>query len=551
MVLGALAVIGALFAVGKTWTAPLQEQADISLSLWALPKYTLYTLSRGLIAFALSIVFTIAYGTAAARSRTTERVMIPVLDVLQSIPVLSFIPGLVIGLEALFPKWNMGLEMACVLAIFTGQVWNMTFSYHASLRSIPSEQREVATLFRFGRWKTISGLELPSAMIGLVWNSMMSMAGGWFFITVIEYFKLEGRQFCIPGLGSYMGVAMKHKDRAAEWGAVVAMIVMVVVVDQLLWRPVLVWAERFRNEETASADKPTSWAYDLLHRSRIVEWLRGLRRSSAGRDAPAPVAAEAPHGGPLGRAARTAATVLCVFAATVAVGWGGWMLFELLAPVRADEWLAILRALGYTALRVASALVVGIAWTVPAGIAIGRSPKLSKALQPIIQIAASFPAPMLYGFVIPVLLMAHASFDVIAVVLMLLGTQWYVLFNVAGGAVAVPSDLREAAAAFRLAGLRRFVVVFLAAVFPMLVTGVITAAGGAWNASVVAEVADYEGGTITVDGIGSMIANALDHKQYSTLAAATVALSVLLVLVNRFCWKPLHRIADERFSLNR
>jgi len=552
VVLGALSIIGALIAVGRDWAAPLVEKAPIDLSWRALPLYTLFTFSRGFAAYALSLVFTIAYATAAARSRTAERVMIPVLDVLQSIPVLSFIPGFVIAFERLFPKWNFGLELACVLAIFTGQVWNMTFSYHASLRAIPSEQREVARLFRFNKWKTIRALELPSAMIGLVWNSMMSMAGGWFFIPLIEATRVEGKAFRVQGLGSYMKEAVDQGSGAAMAGGIVAMVVMIVLVDQVFWRPVLVWAERFKNEETGAAEKPTSWAYDLLHGSRLLAWLR-RRTKSAAPSAPvaAPTTGEAPRAG-----ASRALGWIAVAALVALTAWGGVRLAMLLAEVKPAGWADIARALGYTALRVFAAIAVSVAWALPVGVVIGRSPRLSRALQPVIQVFASFPAPMIYP-ILAVALLPWLSPDAIVVLLMLLGAQFYVLFNVAGGATSIPSDLREAAAAFRLRGMRRFVVLYLAAVFPFLVTGVITAAGGAWNASVACEVVDLgkKHAPLVVDGIGSLIARSFGDEttpaDYATLAAATVALSVLLVLVNRFAWKPLHRLADERFSLNR
>lgn len=556
VVLVVLSLIGGLYAVGRDWASPLLEVSPIDLSLWALPKYTLLSLSRGVIAYVLSLVFTIGYGTAAARSRRAEHVMIPVLDVLQSIPVLSFIPGLVVALVALFPRWNIGLELACILAIFTGQVWNMTFSYHASLRAIPTEQREVARLHRFGRWKLVTGLELPSAMIGLLWNSMMSMAGGWFFLTIIESFTIGQKSYRLPGLGSYMATAVGAGDHRAMVAAILAMIAMIVSVDQLVWRPTLVWAERFKNEETAAGKRPTSWVYDLLHRSRIVTWMRRRRRLAAERMSRSPAhSARAAAAEPAPRAPRTriarSVTVGLMIVAAAGVAWGASKLVLLLAPVSFGQWIHIAKCLGFTALRVLAAIAFALLWAVPVGIAIGRSPRLSRALQPVIQIAASFPAPMLYPVIVPALLAAGIGGNVIAVVLMLMGTQWYILFNVAGGAVSVPQDLREAAAAFRLDGMRRFVVLYLAAVFPFLLTGVITAAGGAWNASIVAEAVDYGKDRLEVVGIGSLIANAFAADNVSLLAAATVSLSVTLVLVNRLVWKPLHRVADSRFALNR
>lgn len=556
VVLVVAAALGGLITVGRDWASPLVEVTPVDLSLAALPKYTLFSLSRGVLAYLFSLVFTIVYGTIAARSHRAERVMIPVLDVLQSIPVLSFMPGLVVALVSVFPRWNVGLELACVLAIFTGQVWNMTFSYHASLRAIPSEQREVARLFRFRRWKLITGLELPSAMIGLVWNSMMSMAGGWFFLTIVESFSIGTKSYRLPGLGSYMASAVTAGDGRAMAGAIVAMVLMIVTLDQVVWRPIVAWAERFKNEETAAAEKPTSWAYDLLRRSWLVDWLQRRRHAARSRvpatanaDAALPVGVTEPAAEARSPTRIGFAIVVAAFASLAL--WGGWKLVLLLAPVPPGDWLHIARCLGLTGLRVVAALAIGLVWTVPVGIAIGRSPKLSHALQPVIQVAASFPAPMLFPLIAPALLGLGAGGDAVAVVLMLLGTQWYILFNVAAGATSVPQDLREAAAAFRVVGMKRFVVLYLAAVFPSLVTGVVTAAGGAWNASIVAEAVDYGRGRVAVDGIGSLIAEAFVSGNSSRLAAATVSLSVTLVLVNRFVWKRLYRIADGRFAMNR
>jgi NitT/TauT family transport system permease protein len=556
VVVMALATVGGLIAVGRDWSAPLVEVAPIDLSWRALPGYTLLTLARGMAAFFLSLVFTIVYATAAARSHRAERVLIPALDVLQSIPVLSFIPGFVIAFVALVPSRNLGLELACVLAIFTGQVWNMTFSYHASLRAIPTEQREVARLHRFGRWKTLTSLELPSGMIGLVWNSMMSMAGGWFFIPLIETTFVNGREFRVKGVGSYMRAAIEARDRPAMAGGIVAMVVMIVVLDQLLWRPLLVWAERFRNEETAGTEKPTSWAYDVIHGSRLVGWLRRRRRAAV-RSAPAARPAPAAPTAAPGRGVPPALVRIAMAVVVAGVAWGTWRLVVLLGGVSFAGWIAVARGLGLTALRVLAAIAVGLAWTLPVGVAVGRSPRLSRALQPVIQVLAGFPAPMIYPLVALPLLTFGVNPSVVVVVLMLLGAQWYVLFNVAAGATSIPSDLREAAAAFRVVGMRRFVILYLAGVFPYLLTGVITAMGGAWNASVACELVELGRGhdPLVVDGIGSLIARAFGDERtpadYPLLAAATVALSLTLVLVNRFVWKPLHRIADDRFAMNR
>ncbi|MGH7788973.1 MAG: ABC transporter permease subunit, partial [Candidatus Binatia bacterium] len=266
------ALVAGVVGLAQRWTAPLRTTVDIDLSLWALPQYTLWSLSRGVAAYILSLLFTLVYGTVAAHNRVAERVMIPALDILQGIPVLGFLPGLVLGLVALFPHSNVGLELACVLMIFTGQVWNMTFSFYASLRAVPVELREAARVYRFGWWKQFRTVEVPSSMIGLVWNSMMSMAGGWFFLTVAEAFTLGDHDFRLPGIGSYMSVAIDRGDVRAMAGASLAMITMIVAVDQLVWRPALAWAQKFKLEDTEAREGATSWVFDLLRRSRVLAW---------------------------------------------------------------------------------------------------------------------------------------------------------------------------------------------------------------------------------------------------------------------------------------
>lgn len=560
LVLGMIiAIFGGLIALGRHWSAPLERAPDMDLSLLALPRYALFSLSRGFVAYGLSLAFTLVYGTVAANSRRAERVMIPLLDVLQSIPVLSFLPGLVIALVHLFPGSNTGLELACVLAIFTGQVWNMTFSYFASLRAIPKELIEVSRVCRLGRLRRFSMLELPSAMIGLVWNSMMSMAGGWFFLTVIESFKLRNEAFRLPGIGSYMNAAIEAGKVGAMVAACASMVLVIVLVDQLLWRPVIAWSQRFKLEEIEASEQPTSFVYDLLRRSRLAAWLGGsirvMGRRWRRRATPVHVGAatigvrdESPSGATLLRLAGGAAAI--GFAGLMLLG--GWHLLLILSAVSAHQWLAIVGALCLTALRVSGVLCLGALWTIPAGIAIGSSPRFSRLLQPLIQVIASFPAPMLYPLLAPALVALGLPFGVVSIALMLFGTQWYVLFNVVAGATAVPQDLREVAAVCRLPLFRRLWRLYLPAIFPYLLTGLITAAGGAWNASIVAEwVSVGKDQVLIAPGIGASISRAFDTSDDALLAASVLVLCVALVLLNRFIWKPLYRLADERFALNR
>jgi NitT/TauT family transport system permease protein len=532
------------------WTGALRPSVEIDLSPWALPGYALLSLSRGLAAYVLSLLFTLGYGYWAARDRVAERVLIPALDILQSIPVLGFMPGLVLGLVAAFPGSNVGLELASIVMIFTGQAWNMTFSFYHSLRSIPRDLDEAATLGRFGRWERLRKLELPFAAIGLVWNSMMSMAGGWFFLMVSEAFVLGEHDFRLPGLGSYMSVAVARGDGRAMAAAVVTMVVMIVALDQLLWRPVVVWAQKFRIEESGQTEAMESWFLDLLKRSDVLPWLSGLAGRIVRALTPARPRRAAPAAPP--RTNGGGAVSLIGFAVLLAVlAWGAVGLAGLLRQVPARTWGSIAAAAGLTLARVLLATALGTLWTVPAGLAIGLSPRLSRVLQPVVQVVASFPAPMLFPAVVAVLTAAGVGLGWGSVVLMLLGTQWYVLFNVIAGATAIPADLREGARIYRLGTLQRLRVLYLPAIFPYLVTGWVTAAGGAWNASIVSEYMSFRGQILAAQGLGATISTAAAGAQYAVLAAAITFMAAMVAIFNRLVWRRLHAIAEERFSLAR
>jgi NitT/TauT family transport system permease protein len=550
------ALVGGVVVLAQRWNAPIRTATPIDLDPRALPGYTLLSLSRGFAAYLLSLVFTLVYGTIAAHSRRAEKVMIPLLDIGQGIPVLGFLPGLVLGMVALFPHSNIGLELACVLMIFTGQVWNMVFSFYGSVRSVPSELREVARIHRFGWFKTFRTVEVSSSAIGLVWNSMMSMAGGWFFLTVNEAFTLGNRDFRLPGVGSYMAVAIAKGDRRAMFWAIIAMSVMILAVDQLLWKPLVAWSERFRLEELSSAEKPRSWVLDLFRRSPLMRRLRRVRQTARGgrdrrRAARESISRKTARDGESGARVRQALLWLFGTAAVGSAAWGSLRLVHLLAALPGRDWRTLAAALGATFLRTAGALVVATLWTVPAGILIGRSPKWSRRLQPVVQLVASFPAPMIFPLVTAAMLALRIPFTVIASMLMLLGAQWYVLFNVLAGASAIPHDLEEAAETYHVVGAARWKKLFLPAVFPYLVTGLITAAGGAWNASIVAETLDYQGHTLETFGLGSTITHATQSANFPLLAAGVLTMSVALILLNRTVWRPLYRLAESRYALNR
>ena len=554
------ALVGGLVTIGRQVAAPYHPGGvTISLSFWSLPKYTLLSLARGFAAYVLSLGFTLVYGTIAAHNRRAEKVMVPALDVLQAIPVLGFLPGLVLAMIALFPTRQIGLELACVVMIFTAQVWNMTFSFHGSLRGIPQPLREVAAIQRLGGWQVFKLLELPAAMIGLVWNSMMSMAGGWFFLTVNEAFTLGNKDYRLPGIGSYMNEAINQGNTPAMIAAIVAMIVMIVVVDQLFWRPIVVWCQKYKMEETSEADKPQSWVLGLLQHSRLYSWLAThVRRLHGSASAPARSVVPArprrprPWAGGIRLAGRWA--VLLVIA--VLGLWGAWSLLRLLSelplrdPVAHEDWLHVITALLASFLRTTVAVALGAAWALPAGILIGLSPKWSQRLQPIIQVVASFPAPMLFPLVTLFLLLLHVPFTAGCVALMLLGAQWYILFNVIAGASSIPGDLKEVASVYRMSRWQTWRRLYLPCVFPYLVTGLVTAAGGAWNATIVSEYVQLKGTTYAAYGLGSTISHATAAGNFPLLCASVLTMALFVVLMNRVLWKRLYRLAEERYSLN-
>ena len=542
------AVFGVLSLAGE-WRA-FHPAVHIDLSPSALPVYVFYSLSRGLIAYACSLLFTLAYGYWAAKDPMAQRVLVPLLDILQSIPVLGFMPGVVLALVAMFPRSNIGLELASILMIFTGQAWNMTFSFYHSIRSVPHDQLEAATVYRFTWWERLKWVELPFSTIGLVWNSMMSMAGGWFFLMITESFVLGSKDFRLPGIGSYMSVAVARGDVPAMIWAVVAMVLMIVVLDQLLWRPVVVWSQKFRVEEGADEVISSSWFYDWLRHSQIIEWITEtlgnvFRRRTNRPVEPAPDEPQKPK--PFANVVS-----LVLFSLLVAVlVYGGWKLVLLLRQVSRADLLPILVAGMLTLGRVLVSTAIGTLWTVPAGLAIGLSPKWSRVFQPVVQVAASFPAPMLFPLVIAMLKVAGVGLGWGSIVLMLLGTQWYILFNVIAGATAIPADLREAAHSYRMARWLRFKSLYLPAVFPYLVTGWVTAAGGAWNASIVAEYMTFRHQVLTTNGLGAQISIAAEHADFPALAASVILMATIGVLFNRTVWRRLYAIAEERFSLSK
>jgi NitT/TauT family transport system permease protein len=540
--------------LARQWTHEKPAAPEIDLSLSALPLYTFYSLSRGMIAYVLSLGFTLVYGYWAAKSRVAERVLVPVLDILQSIPVLGFMPGLLLIFVGLFPGSNFGLELAAIVAIFTGQAWNMTFSFYQSVRSVPEALQEAATVYRFTWWQRFKWVEVPYAMMGLVLNSMMSMAGGWFFLMTIEGLDIGEDKYYSPGIGSYI----KQATTGDEWNwnaivaGVIAMMLMIVALDQLLWRPVVAWAQKFRVEEGGAQEEATSWFLDLLRRSRSVafltERLARLRRPRAASKPAKPIELADPTQ-PKPWATVLSNAVLLLLVGALALG--AYALFFLVRDIRLEQWGDLLLAALLTLGRVLAAVTLATFWALPAGLAIGLSPRLSRVLQPVVQVLASFPAPLLFPMAVYVLGRLGISLNWGSIVLMLLGTQWYILFNIIAGALAIPADLKEAARSYRITGWRLFRALYFPAVFPYLVTGWVTAAGGAWNASIVAEYIEIKNAPPPANGLGARIMEATAQKDDALLAASVLVMSFVVVLFNRTVWRYLYKLADRRFSVQR
>lgn len=547
------AAIFGLYSIGRSWLGPVHAESEISQKPRSLPLYALYSLVRILAAYALSLAFALAYGYAAARSKRTEMILIPLLDILQSIPVLSFLPAVMLAMVQLFPSRQLGVELGSVILIFTGQVWNIAFSFYSSLKTIPRDLREAAIIYRFGRWQRFVELDLPFATIGLVWNSMMAVAGGWFFLMACEMFVLGDKDFRLPGLGSYLQTAASHGNTHAMLWGLATMVAVIVLMDQFIWRPVITWADKFKFEQVEAANASPGFVLNFLRQGSflmrsyrgllhpLVNWLTIRFATGAKRAAQTfSYAPEKPRRW-LGWLLLSACAVLVVYAIYRAVG-------ELRLLDQAD-YLWLLRSAGLTFLRVNVALLIGALWTIPAGVAIGSNPRLSRVMQPLAQLAASIPATALFPVLLLVLIRLRGGVEIAAMALMLLGTQWYILFNVIAGAMAIPTDLKEAARIFRFNRLERWRRLILPGIFPYLVTGLVTASGGAWNASIVAEYFHFQGKIVQAPGLGSTISSASDQGRFPVLLAATLIMASIVVLINRLLWRRLYRLAATRFKL--
>jgi NitT/TauT family transport system permease protein len=551
ILLAALAFFYAVLSMTHYWLTPASAPMEIHLEPSALPRYAMFSVLRIAAAYVVSLAFSVVYGYVAAYNTRAEKFMVPLLDTLQSIPVLSFLPGVMVAMVALFPTRQLGVELGSVLLIFTGQVWNMTFSFYSSLKSIPREMREVAEIYRWSWWQRFTQMELPYSIIGLVWNSMMSVAGGWFFLMACEMFTLGDRDLRLPGLGSYLQTAANAGNTRAIWWGMGVMIGIIVVIDQLVWRPVIAWAEKFKFEQVESTDAPRSAVLDLLRSSRVLPFISRLTvapaREFLGLHFARSHAVEGPRSAT--RSALQWLARLSLAALLVAIVYTSVNMVLLLTHLTREELRSIFLGAGATLLRVAFTLFLAALWTIPVGILIGLKPKLSAIAQPIAQVAASVPATALFPIILLVLIRAGGGLGIGSIMLLLLGTQWYILFNVIAGAIAIPTDLKEVCSVFRFGRTERWRELLLPGIFPFLITGFVTASGGAWNASIVAEYFKFRGHTYLTTGLGAVISNATDTGNTRVLLAATILMAAMVVTINRLVWRRLYQLASTRFRL--
>jgi NitT/TauT family transport system permease protein len=531
---------------------PGTEQPAISLSPSALPEYVMRTSVRMLAALGASLLFTFTYATLAAKSRRAEQVLIPLLDVLQSVPILGYLSFTVVFFVSLFPRSTLGPECAAIFAIFTSQAWNMAFSFYQGLRTIPSDLDEAGRAFRLSAWQRFWRLEVPFAIPGLIWNMMMSMSGGWFFVVASEAISVGDVHYTLPGVGSYVARAITERDLGAVGWAIAAMTVAIVLYDQLLFRPLVAWADKFRVEQTAAQIVPTSRVLNLFRQAPLLQpigkgigvALQGFARARLSLPVtlntlrswfpPRRLADVLWYGLTASIIGYSVATVVRI--AGTALSWGD------LALVASNGTLTLLRVF----ILIALATVV---W-VPIGVAVGLRPRLAEKVQPVAQFLAAFPANLLFPVAVFLILHFHLTPRIWLSPLMILGTQWYILFNVIAGASAFPSELRESAASFRIRGWHWWRKVMLPGIFPYYVTGAITASGGAWNASIVSEAVSWGDTRLNADGLGAYIAQMTDAGDFPRIALGIAIMSVLVIAMNRLLWRPLYTFAERRTRLD-
>ena len=552
-VLAFIVVIGLIAFLGETSRglfAPLSQLdvTPLSLDPSHLPEYAARTTFRMLAGLFLSLVFTLTYATWAAKSERAGKLLVPILDILQSVPILGFISVTVVFFMSLAPGRVLGAEFAAIFAIFTSQAWNMAFSFYQSLRTIPTELMEAAESFRLSPWMRFWQLEVPFGMPALIWNMMMSMSGGWFFVVASESISVGHTTVALPGVGSYIALAIEQKNLHAIGWAIATMLIVILLYDQLLFRPLVAWVDRFRVEQEPGQRVPDSWALTMMRRSRLilaatvafhaaVLWTsRAVKRTDKPPEAPAP---------------KRSLDLLWVSIIIAAVVLGLWhIVWVLIKNTPVQEALQVCGLATLTMLRVFILIALASLVWVPIGVWVGMRPRAAQIVQPIAQFMAAFPAHLLFPIAVYGIVAWKLNPDIYLSPLMILGTQWYILFNVIAGASAIPAEMRYVAANFRVSGWLWWRKVALPAVLPFYVTGAITASGGSWNAAIVAELASWGNTQVQARGLGSYIAEATDAGDYHRVVLGIAVMSIFVIATNRILWRPLYRIAEERYRLN-
>jgi NitT/TauT family transport system permease protein len=551
------AILAILTAIAKSYhgiSAPLPapSESPISLDYWQLPYYALRTTLRMFAALVASLIFTFTYATLAAKSRRAGMILIPVLDILQSVPILGFLSFTVTFFLNLFPGNTMGAELAAIFAIFTSQAWNMAFSFYQSLRTVPRDLDEVARGFRLTGWQKFWQLEAPFAMPGLIWNTMMSMSGGWFFVVAAEAITVGDTTIALPGVGSYIAKANDAGNWSAIGAAVLTMGIVILLYDQLLFRPIVAWAAKFRVELSVSQDVESSWVLNLIKRTHwlrlsvtpVFGALRGV--SLLPLRLPTGFTARKPTSEEPSRLVDTAWIVAIV----VVAAWAAWLTTSYIATELSwDEVGRVFVLTFYTLIRVIALMFLATLVWVPISVWIGLRPRWAEAIQPIAQFLAAFPVNLLFGAAVSLVLAYNLNPNIWLSFLIVFGTQWYIVFNTIGGASAFPNDLREAAANFRIRGWRWWTQVIIPAVAPYYLTGAITASGGSWNASIVAEYVKWKDHTVVAQGVGSYIAEATEKGDFPRIVLGVAMMSLFVTLFNRLFWRRLYAYAERRLRL--
>jgi NitT/TauT family transport system permease protein len=551
-------IIGLLALGGEGFHQTLQplstlKTETISLAPSSLPEYGLRTTLRMLAAMAASLLFTLLYGTLAAKSRRAGRVLVPILDVLQSVPVLGYISFTVTFFLTLFPGRVLGAELAAIFAIFTSQAWNMTFSFYQSLRLLPHDLVEVSQNLRLTSWQRFWKLEVPYAIPGLVWNMMMSMSGGWFFVVASEAITVGDNTITLPGIGAYLAAAIRQRHVDAIGWVILAMVVIILVYDQFLFRPLVAWADKYRMEDTTAQEPPESWVLNVIRRTRLIQRLLRPFGRLAGALVRMPWSMPLPQAVYSSSNTRVSRVIDRLYAASVVLlmVYAVWrMVVFMRTGVDLAEVLHVFGLGLVTLLRVAVLIALASLVWVPLGVLIGLRPRLAEKIQPLAQFMAAFPANLLFPVFVFLIVRWHGNPDIWLSPLIVLGTQWYILFNVIAGAAAFPNDFREAAANFRIRGWQWWRTVMLPGIFPYYVTGAITASGGAWNASIVSEAVAWGDTRLTAHGLGAYIAQTTAAGDYPRIILGIAVMSLFVVCFNRFLWRPLYAIAENKLRLS-